>query len=264
MSAPATAVENEPDKLVRVGLLIVGLVCVVISGDTLVHLAQRAEWDGWRAYMLPVLIDLPGFLGGRIWLRRARTSDDTRRYARGLTLAALGTSIVGNVVGHLVAAGYLTPGVALVIVTGVVAPVVLWAVLHLDALLTPTVAVPVPAEVAAQDETPAPVLDLAAEPSQDEPVDRVLAEPSQDEDDATASRRQDATAPQDEDAAPSPSWATTDAGTDEVRLQRARHIDQQHRAEHGRHISRDNLASALKIGKTPASELLRILKAEAA
>jgi len=135
---------NTPDRLVRIGLFVVLLACIVASGDVLIDLARRAGWNDWRAWLLPILIDLPGFLGGRIWLRRAPTLPDTRRYAKRLTLATLGASIVGNTTGHLLKEGKIDPGVALVIVCSVVAPIVLWAVLHLDALLAPS-APPAPA-----------------------------------------------------------------------------------------------------------------------
>jgi hypothetical protein len=233
MTARAAEVENEPDKLVRWGLLVVGLACIVASGDVLVYVAHRAGWDGWRAYMLPVLIDLPGFLGGRIWLRRARTSADTRRYARGLTLAALSVSIIGNAIGHLVKSDHLTPGVALVILTGIVAPVVLWAVLHLDALLTPTVTVPVPDAAPVPAEKPKPVpTKKAAQPK-----------PS-----------------------PTPVKSGPESGVedDEVIMRKARHLDEKHRAENGgRPITRDALKAGLApCGTTKATALLAALKKE--
>ncbi|WP_152363818.1 DUF2637 domain-containing protein [Microlunatus speluncae] len=130
--------ENAPDQLVRLGLYVVIVGAIIGSGSTLVFLAEQAGWTGWTAYLLPVLIDLPGFLGGRIWLRRKPTNPQTRGYARRLTLAALGASLAGNVTGHLIHAGHLPAGLALVIVAAMVAPIVLAAVLHLDALLTPT------------------------------------------------------------------------------------------------------------------------------
>ncbi len=129
--------ENAPDPWVRAGLYVVIVAAIVVSGDTLIFLAAQAGWGGWRAWLLPVLIDLPAFLGGRIWLRRQQTSPETRSYARRLTLAALGASLAGNVSGHLVHAGHLPAGLALVIVAAMVAPIVLAAVLHLDALLSP-------------------------------------------------------------------------------------------------------------------------------
>jgi hypothetical protein len=137
-SVPGRVVDNSPDQLVRVGLYVVVLACIVASGDVLIYLAHHAGWNDWRGYLLPVLIDLPGFLGGRIWLRKKPTSPETRQYARRLTVAALGASIVGNVVGHLVKGDHVPAGIGLVIVASAIAPVVLWAVLHLDALLTPT------------------------------------------------------------------------------------------------------------------------------
>lgn len=129
--------ENARDPWVRAGLYVVIVAAIVVSGDTLIFLAAQAGWGGWRAWLLPVLIDLPAFLGGRIWLRRQQTSPQTRSYARRLTLAALGASLAGNVSGHLVHAGHLPAGLALVIVAAMVAPIVLAAVLHLDALLSP-------------------------------------------------------------------------------------------------------------------------------
>jgi hypothetical protein len=150
LEAGAVESVNTPDRLVRAGLFVVLVACIVASGDVLIDLAHRAAWNDWRAWLLPILIDLPGFLGGRIWLRRAPTLPDTRRYAKRLTLAALGASIVGNTTGHLLKADKIDPGVALVIVCSVIAPIVLWAVLHLDALLAPADPAPAEAQVAGQ------------------------------------------------------------------------------------------------------------------
>ncbi|MFC7622466.1 hypothetical protein [Microlunatus sp. GCM10028923] len=140
ITGPAAGVvegENAPDPLVRAGVYLVMVAAIVASGDTLIFLASQSGWTDWRAWLLPLLIDVPAFLGGRIWLRRRPTNPRTRTYARNLTLAGLAASLAGNVTGHLVHAGAMPAGLALVIVAAMVAPITLAAVLHLDALLAP-------------------------------------------------------------------------------------------------------------------------------
>jgi hypothetical protein len=246
MSTRAAEVENEPDKLVRWGLLVVGLACIVASGDVLVYVAHRAGWDGWRAYMLPVLIDLPGFLGGRIWLRRARTSTDTRRYARGLTLAALSVSIVGNAIGHLVKSGHLTPGVALVILTGIVAPVVLWAVLHLDALLTPTVPVAVPDAAPVPAPVAQPSQRIVPGPAKPKPAKKAAPKPSPDK---TITPALHAVHDGDEDGKVSPEL-----------VELARKLDEEYEQQHGRPISRDKARPVLGVSNEKTGKALSLAR----
>ncbi|HEY9251593.1 MAG TPA: hypothetical protein VIP06_02960 [Nocardioides sp.] len=246
---------NAPDRPVRIGLYVVLGACIVASGDILVEVAHKAGWFGWRGYLLPVLIDLPGFLGGRIWLRKAATTTETRSYARKLTLSTLGVSVVGNAVGHLARAGYLSPGIAMVLACSAVAPVVLWAVLHLDALLTPD-AVPTRTKTKAETPVPSPA-----------PVPSRPAEPSR-----------PAVPVQDEKPNPSPVPAIRSVpsppvrivpnpstqASDEDDLKKARALAAAYKAEHNKTITRDALKAALGCGSGKASELLRVIREEEA
>lgn len=242
---------NAPDPMVRFGLYVVVLACIIASGDVLVDVAHRAGWTDWRGYLLPILIDLPGFLGGRIWLRRAATTVETRVYARKLTLVTLGTSILGNAIGHLVRAGYLAPGIGMVLACSVVAPVVLWAVLRLDELLTPD-AVPsrsrkaeAPSSTTVPVPVPVPSSSRSAEPSR--PV-----VPSRTE------------KPSSVPAAPKPQDDAAQDEADDLLVQKAKRVAHSYEADHGKPITRDALKSALGCGSTRASQLLRAVKGEEA
>lgn len=125
------------DGWVFTGLAAVALAAIVASFSTLAHLAEAVGWDGFTSWLLPGCIDALALASGRVWLS-THVAPSARRYARAVTLAAIAVSVLGNAVGHLLTAGYLTPngaaGVVLVILVGSVPPAALGAVGHLAAL----------------------------------------------------------------------------------------------------------------------------------
>lgn len=136
-NTPTTAPTNGRDVWVITGLSAVAVTAAIASFSTLASLAETVGWESWTSWLLPGCIDALAVAAGRVWLSSTATAS-ARRYGRAVTLAAIATSVIGNAVGHLFTAGYLTrdgaAGIALVILVGAIPPAALGAVGHLAAL----------------------------------------------------------------------------------------------------------------------------------
>jgi hypothetical protein len=148
---------NKRDPWVLVGMFIVAATAIVASFMTLMHLALWVGWDVRIAWLLPLCLDILAMTAGRVWLSGYAT-DQARHYARTVSMAALGTSILGNAIGHIVTMHNASPiKVALAIIVGSIPPAALAAVGHLATLATMQVGEPV-AEVVAES------IEASAEP----------------------------------------------------------------------------------------------------
>jgi MFS family permease len=150
---------SRKDPVLILCAAVVGVASVVASFATLMALAAFVGWQGRTTWLLPACIDALAVGAGRVWLSSAFDAE-ARRYARAASLAAIGASVAGNAVGHLVAlddAAWWK--VALAILVGSVPPVALAAVGHLLTLTAsrPTVPAPVPVAVPRPAEVPATV-----------------------------------------------------------------------------------------------------------
>lgn len=122
---------NRKDPVLILTALIVGVAAIIASFVTLMHLAEFVGWGGATTWLLPACLDALALGAGRVWLSSAFDAE-ARRYARAASLAALGVSVAGNAVGHLVALDHAAWWkVALAILVGSVPPVSLAAVGHL-------------------------------------------------------------------------------------------------------------------------------------
>lgn len=156
---------NRKDPVLIVAAGIVGVASIVASFSTLMALAEFVGWQGRTTWLLPACLDALALGAGRVWLSSAFDAE-ARTYARTASLAALGASVAGNAVGHIVALDNAAWWkVALAILVGAVPPVALAAVGHLVTLTTvsrevpvtvPARTVPVPAEVPQVPVSPAP------------------------------------------------------------------------------------------------------------
>lgn len=216
----------------------VGLVfaaAVVASFSTLAELAKAAGWDDRAAWLLPTCLDALGMAAARVWMSPGKPAA-ARSFARRLTLLAVVLSVAGNAAGHMVASGYVRPGLLVVMLVGAVPPASLAAVVHLVVLTRG----PVPArraKVAAV--APEPVT-APAPPKVAQPVAR-KAKP-------TAKRQ------------PQGDWVP-----DELTMQKARHADTEHRATNdGKPITRDALKKALHLSSDRASKVYAVLTQERA
>lgn len=156
---------NRKDPVLITTAAIVGIASIVASFATLMGLAEFVSWAGRTTWLLPACLDALAVGAGRVWLSSAFDAE-ARRYARAASLAALGVSVAGNAVGHLVALDHAPWWkVALAILVGAVPPVALAAVGHLLTLTRVPTAVPavaprppaVPAGPAVTVPRPAPV-----------------------------------------------------------------------------------------------------------
>ncbi len=93
--------------------------------------------------LLPLTVDAYAMTATRVWLVNSTRSVRTRRFARWNAVGAVGLSVLGNAVWHLIAAGLLRVTWVIVVVVGAVPAVVLGLLSHLAVLRT-HVAVPVP------------------------------------------------------------------------------------------------------------------------
>lgn len=128
---------NKRDPFVLAGLGIVGLTAIAASFGTLMGLASWVGWHGWyMQILLPVCIDVLALVAGRVWLS-ASMAPEARQFARAVSFAAIGISIVGNAVGHIVTMhNASTVKIVLAIVVGSLPPAALAAVGHLATLAT--------------------------------------------------------------------------------------------------------------------------------
>ncbi|MEV1295752.1 DUF2637 domain-containing protein [Pseudonocardia sp. NPDC049635] len=116
----------------------VAAAAAVLSFTTLHDLAAVsgfAPWAGWTspgtAWLLPVTIDAGAAAGSLVWLSRTGRA---RVFGRGLALALLGLSVVGNGLGHHLVVEQARPGWWIVVLVSAVPPAVLGAVVHLAML----------------------------------------------------------------------------------------------------------------------------------
>lgn len=207
-------------------LIVLAPAAAVASATALASLARATSWPGWSSWLLPISIDVLAAFAVLEWAS-PRTPALARSYARALALAALGVSVLGNAVSHLVSAGLVRPGWVLVVLVGALPPAALGTAVHLAVLASS----PVPSRRAGRRP--------AAESVSAQPVQ---AEPARVDPPAESSRQ----------------LHSVPDGDDVVRV---RMLDDAHRAEHGRPISRDKVRAELGCGNAKASELLRAARA---
>lgn len=223
--------------LLGLGLTVVTVAAVVASFSTLASLAVFTGWGQRSSWLLPASLDALGMTACLVWLN-AEASDKSRRYARGLTWAAAGLSILGNGAGHLATTGHLSQGLLLVVLVGAVPPAALATTVHLIVLVSSSTPVPVP------DAAPVPAAKAAP-----------VAAPKK----TTVKKPSPKPAPAKSGVKSGPDSGT---GVDEVLVRRARHIDKQHQDEHGRPISRDAARAVLGVSNEKTSEALRLARQE--
>lgn len=164
---------NKRDPWVLLGLGLVGVTAIIASFGTLMGLAAWVGWQGWgMQLLLPFCLDVLALVSGRVWLSASMTVE-ARRFAQTVSMTAIGISIVGNAVGHIVTMHNASVvKVTIAIIVGTIPPAALAAVGHLATLATLRVKVPVVAEVVAESiESVQDVVEPDPEPDPDpEPV----------------------------------------------------------------------------------------------
>lgn len=157
---------NKRDPFVLVGLGLVGVTAIGASFTTLMGLAAWVGWHGWQMQiLLPICVDVLAIVSGRVWLSNSMIPE-ARRFARGVSFAAIGISILGNAVGHIVTMhDASTVKIGLAIVVGSLPPAALAAVGHLATLAT----MPAVEEIVAESIEPAQIV-VEPEPTPEPPA----------------------------------------------------------------------------------------------
>lgn len=106
----------------------------VSSFSGLRSLAIATGWPNGLAVLLPGAIDAYAMTATRIWLAGSMTSSAARRFARWNALLAIGLSLTGNGLWHLLAAHVITVSWPIVVIVGAVPPGVLGLLSHLAVL----------------------------------------------------------------------------------------------------------------------------------
>jgi uncharacterized protein DUF2637 len=114
-------------------LAVVATAAAVLSFAALRDLAELCGFSTWLAWLLPVVVDAGAAAGSLVWLG-GRAPDRARRFARGLALVLLGSSVAANALSHGLAAYGMRPAWWVVVLVSGVAPAVLGAVVHLAVL----------------------------------------------------------------------------------------------------------------------------------
>jgi hypothetical protein len=139
---------NKRDPWVLLGLGLVGVTAIIASFGTLMGLAAWVGWHGWgMQLLLPFCLDVLALVSGRVWLSASMTIE-ARRFAQTVSMTAIGISIVGNAVGHIVTMHDASAvKITIAIIVGTIPPAALAAVGHLATLASLRVEEPVTEEV---------------------------------------------------------------------------------------------------------------------
>lgn len=163
---------NKRDPWVLLGLGLVGVTAIIASFGTLMGLAAWVGWQGWgMQLLLPFCLDVLALVSGRVWLSASMTVE-ARRFAQTVSMTAIGISIVGNAVGHIVTMHNASVvKVTIAIIVGTIPPAALAAVGHLATLATLRAEEPVAEVVAESIKSVQDVVEPDPEPDPDpEPV----------------------------------------------------------------------------------------------
>jgi hypothetical protein len=122
-----------------------GVTAVSAALSSFTGLRSLAEATGWPpplAPLLPLTVDAYAMTATRVWLARSTTSPRVRYFARWNAVGAVGLSLSGNAIWHLLAAHVIAMNWTLIVAVGAVPPAVLGLLSHLAVLRTHTDAVP--------------------------------------------------------------------------------------------------------------------------
>jgi hypothetical protein len=215
------------DGWVMVGMAVAAASAATTSFTGLRGLALAAGWPDRLAWLLPLTIDAYAMTSTRVWLAPGR-SQRGRGYAQANAIGAIGVSILGNAVFHMLSTGLLTVAWPIVVSVGAVPAAVLGLTAHLHAL-------------------------RAVEPGEDEAESGTQ--------DRTESRTKSGPLPRPRTR----SRRRARRRTEDELLAAARGADAAYRADNdGRPITRDALRTALRIAGPRATELRRQLATESA
>ncbi|MBV9383364.1 MAG: DUF2637 domain-containing protein [Streptosporangiaceae bacterium] len=116
------------------GMSVTACAAAVSSFAGLRSLAAASGWPQALSPLLPFTVDAYAMTATRVWLSGATRSVTARQFARWNAVMAIGLSLIGNAVWHLVAAHVLTVTWVTVVTVGAIPPLVLGLLSHLAVL----------------------------------------------------------------------------------------------------------------------------------
>lgn len=152
---------------------VVAGVALLVSGNYLLLYGEAAKM-GWLSWTLIATLDAGGIAGTLVWVL---SQGHARAWGRGIAIANLGASILGNILGHLLQSTAISNGPGLQILTGVVFPAELFAMVHLALMFRRETAPAQPAAVGTTPPVPTPVVDTPTTPAPLPPVSHPVVVP---------------------------------------------------------------------------------------
>lgn len=140
------------DWWVILGMTVTAMSAAVSSFSGLRSLAAATGWPEALSPLFPLTVDAYTMTATRVWLSGSTGSERARRFARWNAIMAIGLSLVGNAVWHLIAAQVLAVSWVIVVLVGAVPPAVLGLLSHLAVLRSQSEAPRVPPVEDDQDE----------------------------------------------------------------------------------------------------------------
>lgn len=114
------------------GAGVVGVAAAITSSVTLYGLAETCGIGAPFAAALPIALDVGAAVASLAWITESGT---IRHWGRGIAIAALAGTVAGNSIQHALTVGHSAPSLPLILAVGACVPAMLWAVIHLTALL---------------------------------------------------------------------------------------------------------------------------------
>lgn len=152
------------------------LVALAMSAPGEYQLARAAGWGEWVAAGMPVCMSVYACFA--VWFVETRRKGEKGRGTAVVgTIGALGMTVVGQIIAHWIAAGYMQSSMALTAAVSCVPGIVAGHVAHM--IIRATRGVPAEAAKVVEDQKPDERQDQAAEPVQptldgeEPPVDEV-------------------------------------------------------------------------------------------
>lgn len=152
--------------VVVTGAALVGAAATATSAVTLYRLAETCGIASPYAAALPIALDAGAAVASLAWITE---SGPVKTWGRGIAIAALLGTVAGNGVQHGITEGLLLVNLPLVLLVGASIPAMLWATIHLTALLFRPAKKPAEAVVPAAppvETRPAPVKSKPPAPRQ--------------------------------------------------------------------------------------------------
>lgn len=118
--------------LVLGGASLVGAATAATSAVSLFQLAELCGIPAPLAAALPIALDAGAGVAALVWITER---GELRTWGRGVAVAALVATLAGNGVQHAITSGLLTVTLPLVLAVGACIPAMLFACVHLAALM---------------------------------------------------------------------------------------------------------------------------------